>query len=429
MNFPRWTAPLTLALSLAAALVLAACGGGADVRKAQVRLVNASGYDRLDLRIDDSTIHSGITYGNTASYAEASPDKAATLNRSGSATALIAFTPDTAAKKHFTVLAYGREGSLRQVLLDDNNGSPDSGKTFLRVVNAAPDAGSLDVYLTGSDEPLSSAVSRVTAAAGDSGNVTGFVTVDSGTWRLRITAANSKTDLRLDLSGVTLGSRGVTTLVLVQGAGGVLVKALLLQQEGEVSVLDNPSARVRAVAGVAGGGSVSLRVGDTSVLPATPSPVVGAYVLVPKGTSTAMASVGGTALASQVHTLESGGDYTFLVYGPLAAPVLAKIVDDNSAPSVSTNARLRLVNGVSGAGGDLVMKANLSLVGNAVPAGSASSYAELTATSGLQLTATASGAASPLFTATDQILAAGATYTWFVLGDAAAPAGGLIKDR
>ena len=37
-------------------------------------------------------------------------------------------------------------------------GAPASGRTLLRVVNAAADAGALDVYLTGSDEPLSSAV-------------------------------------------------------------------------------------------------------------------------------------------------------------------------------------------------------------------------------------------------------------------------------
>ena len=46
------------------ACLLAACGGGADRTKAQLRMVNASsGYTQLDLRVDDQLRQGAVAYG------------------------------------------------------------------------------------------------------------------------------------------------------------------------------------------------------------------------------------------------------------------------------------------------------------------------------------------------------------------------------
>ena len=118
-----------------------------------------------------------------------------------------------------------------------------------------PDAGSLDVYLSGSTDSLDNAT--LVASSVSSGSSSGsYTTVGSGTYRLRIAAAGSTTDLRLDASSLTLGSQGVYTLVVTPTSGGVLVNSLLVSQGAEVTPIATDLARVRLVSAVASSGAV-----------------------------------------------------------------------------------------------------------------------------------------------------------------------------
>ncbi|MDO8420080.1 MAG: DUF4397 domain-containing protein [Rubrivivax sp.] len=421
----RWMTTLALA-----ALLLAACGGGgADRTKAQVRLVNASdAYAALDLRVDGQVRQGGVAYGAGAGYAEVDTGEAdSAITRSGSATALLSFTPAVARGKYYTLLAYGAEGALRQMQIDDNVGEPESARTLLRVVNAAPDAGALDVYLTGADEPLASAVpvqSRV--VFGTEGSL---LTVDSATWRLRVTAVGSKTDLRLDLAALTLASRGVATLVLTPGRGGVLMNSLLLVQRGGIGRQDTALARVRVAAGVTDSGAVSATVGDRVLMASVGSPAVGLYSLLPAGTLPVALAVNGAPLAAPAVTLAAGADYTLLVRGTAAAPLAGWIEDDNRRSADSGNARLRLVNGTADLAAPLSMTADFVPVADGVLAGNASAYTSLDATTTAQLSVTAAGLAAPLFSAVEQRLDADAVYTVFVVGAPNTAVGILRKDR
>ena len=419
----KWMAALA-----SAALMLTACGGGTDKTKAQLRLVNASsGYTTLQLNVDGTLLQGGVGYGAGAGYSAADPGKAATITQPGSATALLSFTPATNKDKYYTLLAYGGQGALAQLLLDDNQGAPASDKTLLRVVNAAPDAGSVDIYLTASADLLAASVPLQSGAA--VGAVGSWLTVNSGTWRLRVTAAGSKSDLRLDLASVTLPGKQIVTLVLSPGRGGVLVAGLLLNQQGDISRQDNVQARVRVAAGVAQAGAVSAAVAGSSVLGSTNSPVIGTYSLVTAGTQTPSISVNDKALAAASTTLAPGGDYTLLVYGTPAAPLARWIEDDNRQPSDLSKAQLRLVNGVSGLAVPLALSSDLVPVASNVAAGTGSAYASLLPSITASLSVTATGLATPIFSATTQTFVAGANYTLFVLGDAASAAGALRKDR
>lgn len=419
-----------IAALVTAALLLSACAGdGEDRTKAQVRLVNASsGYAELELNIDGQLRQGAVTYGTTASYIEVDPKKtASTLTRPGSATALLSFTPALSKGKHATLLAYGAQGALKQLQLDEDTGAPDTGKTQLRVVNAAPDAGALDVYITGADDLLPASIPVQSGAA--VGVVGGWFTVNSATWRLRITAAGSKSDLRLDLPALVATSKQVVTLVLTPGRGGVLVSALLLQQQGDIVRQDTTQARVRVAAGVTAGGAVTAAVAGTTLLTNTASPVVGLYALVPSGNQNVVVTVDGATLPTTSTTLLPGADYTLLVHGTQASSLVSWIEDDNRLPADTSQARLRLVNGIAVLAAPLAMTADLVPVANSVLAGSGSAYAAVAATTTADLSVTASGVAAPLFTAVDQNLLPGATYTVFVLGAADAAAGTLRKDR
>jgi Domain of unknown function (DUF4397) len=218
------------------ALLLAACGGGGEDRsKAQLRLVNATAaYAALDLVVDERRLQNSVAYGQSASYVEIEPDETATeITRPGSSTALATANPAVSEGDRYTLVAYGSEGSLKTTLLDDNANEPDSGKVRVRVLNASADAGNVDVYLTTADAPLAEAEALQAGAV--AGTVTGYTTVDAATWRLRVTAAGDRDDLRLDISGIALTSRQIVTLVITPGSGGVLVNALVVAQRGAIT--------------------------------------------------------------------------------------------------------------------------------------------------------------------------------------------------
>jgi hypothetical protein len=419
------------ALAALAALtgLLAGCGQvDVDRTKAQLRVVNASGYGELDLRIDDELRLGRIAYGESAGYLQVDPGaRRLALARSGSATPLVSLQTSLTRDRHATLLAWGREGALQQVLLDDNMAQPDSGRALLRVFSAAPDAGRLDVYLTASGDDLTTAVPLQPAAA--AGVIGDPRTVDSRSWRLRVTAAGSKTDLRLDLPALALASREVATLVLTASRGGALVQALLLTQQGGITRLDSASARVRVVAGVAQGATVGATVGGVTLMNAVGSPAVGLYGLVPAGTQAVTLTVDGAPVAAADVVLAAGGDFTLLVRGTPGQPVPSWLEDDNRPALDDRSARIRLVHGVADLATALALTVDFVPAADGVLPGTASGYASFAATTSAQLAVTAAGQPAPLFSAVDQRLEAGGVYSVFVVGPLSAPTGILRRDR
>jgi hypothetical protein len=415
--------------TLAATLLLASCGGGEDPTKAQLRLVNASiEFPLLDLVVDDKRVAHDVAYGQSAEYAAVpagGPD--VEITRAGNATALVSPTPTLTKRRHSTLVAYGAANSLRAVALQDEEGDPDRNTARVRVLNAAPDAGALDVYLTASSEALAD-VGPVHAGT-VVGEPTGFRTIDAKAWRLRVTAAGDATDLRLDIDGVTLASRQVATLVLAAGSGGVLVQALLLTQQGSIDILAGAQARVRAVAGVTASGSVVASAGGVPLLGGSSAPAIGEYRLVPAGATDVRVTVNGADVGVPARDLIAGSDQTLLVWGPSAAPTVSWLADDNRPSSVSSRATLRLVHGVAGLASSLSMTVNFTPRAENVAPGTASVPAAIDASDKVALAVTSPGLTAPLFNATDQTLLSGHVYTLFMIGAAGAPVGILKEDR
>jgi hypothetical protein len=260
-------------------------------------------------------------------------------------------------------------------------------------------------------------------------SMTSYVEITKGTYRIRVTGYGDKTDVRLDIPSVTLSDQQVTTLMLTGTAGGVLVNGLLVNQGGTVTAYKNPNARVRVVAAVSGNASVGARTTDGTLSATLLSPSVGTYVTTSAALGGLTVAVNGSSLDVSALALTAGTDATLLVYGDASAPKAKLLVDDNSLPSVSSNANIRLVNVLNGLDGTISLSADYVAVGDNVAFGNASTPTAVAAGTSTRLEVTSPLRSSALYTATDVSITAQKVYTLFVMGDASAPVVVLRKDR
>lgn len=426
MRFKTWA----WGLSVATAALLAACGGGSDSSSAQMRLLNASiGYAALDMAVDSTTVNSGVAYAGVGGYADVKTDATGTEIQSNSVgSTLASSTPTLASGSHYTMIAYGSAGSVRTTLLQEDQEAPVSGKSKLLVLNLAPDAGAMDVYVTGADESLDSASTVASGIATGSGS--GYITLNSGTFRVRLTAASTKSDLRLDIPSITLPSAGVSTLILTGSTGGVLVNGIQMLQQGATTNFPNTTARARLVAAVGGSALVSGSIGQTSLMPTSVAPTIGDYTTVTAGTADLTVYVNGTPMSLTKPPLIAGSDYTLMVWGTAAEPKLAVLTDDNRLPtSPTTTARIRLVNGVTSAATGLTLNVDYSALASNVVAGTSSAPQTTPASTSALLTVTSPSATTPVYSLSELGIQAGYVYTVFVMGDSNTMVGSLRRER
>jgi len=335
------------ALISTTALLLASCGGsGGDNGTAQLRVLNAtSDLTSIDMYLGDSVNTAAVNADSVSSYKSFDAQSyTVKITSAGNPTSLFSSTWSFSKDQHYTGVVWGRNGSLSFTTLPEDGTTTDisSNSSRVRVYNATTNSGALDVYLTQNLDDLSTA--SPTSANVGSNTLSGFKELTTGTYRLRVTSANSPNDVRLDTT-VTLPSQEFATILVTAGSGGFLVNGYLVQQQGALTLLKNPKARLRLAAGVEGAAAVSVNFGSTLTIPALQSPFVGPYTLVDAGSPIVNVQVGGTDLDNGLgtRTLAPAGDYTILTYGTGTAATAALINDDNRLPN-SGYYKIRLVN-------------------------------------------------------------------------------------
>lgn len=415
---------LTLWLSLSCAALLVACGGGGSHKDARVRLLNASAdLSSADLFVENGKLASSIAARSVSAYADRGPGGLSLQIRSSGDGATVASSPATLKDQtHYTVIAYGRTGAIRTSLLQEDQEAPPSGQSKLMVLNLAPEAGALDVFVTAADASLAGATPFATNLAGGAGS--GYLTRNSGSFRVRVTGTGRTDDLRLDLADLKLDSGAVTTLVLTGGSGGVLVHGLTLAQRGEAVRRDNPMARVRLVAAMAGG-RVDGSIGERKLLDAAAAPVIGDYTQVPAAASALRTSLDGQETVRTLPAMTAGGDYTLLLRGPASSATLDVLTDENRPPAQAGQARLRLVNGLAQ---PVSLNFNYSPLAGAISPGAAGG-GTVTATTSALLTVTATQSAAALHTEPSFAALADGVYTVFMLGGDGTARGVVRRER
>lgn len=424
--------------ALVAASVLQACGGGGGGGgSGAVRLVNLSDdYASLDLYTSDGTTETKIATAVTTDTGSTYTGLGATtytfnLKRNGSSTTSSTSSRTVLSDTSHTLLAYTTGSALKSVFLTDNETAPTTGAAKVRVFNAAGEAGTVDIYITDPAATLAGSSPTTSALAGE--RIGAYTEVGAGTYRLRVTGTGDTTDLRLDVSNITLTAGQIVTLVLTTTPGGVLVNAHLVNQKDTIAAARNVSARVRLVSGAAGGAVAGATVNGTVLSSAQASPGIGSYQLVNAGALTVNATLGGAAATPHAlpATLGAGTDNTLLVSGSGTNGIATLINDDNRPPLISTNAKLRLVHGVANLASPMTLTADFSVVATDVATNSGSTPLSVPgnlSTTTTQLTVTSPGLLTSPYDKPNALLATH-TYTMFVLGDAAAPTGVLRRDR
>jgi hypothetical protein len=415
MRFTPWATRLALTLSLSATAFLTACGGGGDGdSNAQVRLLNATrSYPQLDLSVNDKAINSKVAYASVGEYASVGTNATASrVSTSDTGTSISATTPTLAGGSNYTYITYGFAGAVRTTLLQETEAAPGANKAKLMVLNLAPDAGAVDVYLT---TAANCALTTETAQASNvqGGFSSGYTQANSGTFRICATGYNKRSDLRLEIPAVTFDSDSVNVLVLTATEGGVLVNGITLVQKGAAKNFANTQSRVRTVAALANGGTVTSSISPTEpMLNAAISPLISDYVTTTAGAKTLSVVVDGTTTRSVTPTLGAGKDTTLLVWGDPTNPQLTVLDDDNRLPTVSGDVKVRLVNALptSGAG----LNVAFGSVASNIASGSASTFSTTSSsTTGVQVDLTMP--VGTIYTNTALVFPANSVWTFFAV--------------
>lgn len=420
---------LALPVAIAAlVMTLSGCGGSSE-GDASLRFVNlSSSSTKLDLYLDSDKKFSAIEAGASTEYdgTEAKSYKFKIRSEGGS-TSLSESTISLSDGDHYTAIGYGDDTSVKLALLHENDDEPDDGYSRIRVFNASPDAGALDFFVTDDATDLDAA--PLTIGNAGYGTVMGFTSVAQGTKRFRVTGAGDRSDVRLDVRNVSLPNKSILTVVLYPTAGGVLVNAVNLFEQGAVVPLKNGSARLRIAAGVSQGAQTSVTWGGSDVVRSMRAPTVNSYAFVEAGAKALSISVNGAAPVETQETLTAGGDYTLLVSGSPTAVQKALILDNNKLPTSSSKFKMRLVHGIAGFADTLSLSVDYNSIASSVLYGKASGYTSAPSTTTGRIQVDAPSRAGSVYLETDVVLASQAVYSVFVVGDPASPTTIVRRDR
>jgi Domain of unknown function (DUF4397) len=422
---------------LLAGIVLDGCSKSSG--DAEIRILNASiDYSSLDLYLNNGTTNTreitAATYGTLTDYLGVGANSyTVEFTRNGVSSSLDSVDEKLSQGTHKTYVAYGNSGKFGLLEIAEDQTQPDSSYTKVELLDAAPDAGSVDVYLTDPSVALADSSPTFTGVSGGTIASAGFVTLASGTYRLRVTAAGSQTDIRLDsVTGITFSSLEILSIVVTGTSGGVLVNATVIPQQSTTqSPINTTYARVRAAAGIPSGSNLTASLGGTTLLSSAAANTVSQYSLVTAGTQTLDLTLNGAALPASSQALTAGEDYTVLVLNGASASgtTTTLITDDDRLPSTSAYAKVKLVNAMSALGDPLTLNVNYTPVASAITLGSASSSTEVTAGTNTEIDTVDATTSTTLFTNTTATLTDSGVYDLFMFGSSASTIGALRTNR
>lgn len=185
-----------------------------------IQFVNAAPrYNSVDLDVDSLSVAPGELYGNgsTVPVAAQSTPRKFVVNITNDTTILASAPVLVSDQSVYTVILTQHPVGAGLMVLPDTVTAPTGNQARVRVINASPSAGSVDVYVTTTDSTLVNPIATNVPLEG----ISPYVTVPSGAGRVRVTTTGTKTVL-LDVDATSLTAGQVRTVLMIDSPGGGL---------------------------------------------------------------------------------------------------------------------------------------------------------------------------------------------------------------
>ena len=423
---------LALFLLAVAVLGLAGCNkGGHNQNSTDLRVLNAvPDVEPVDVLINDNAQVTALASTATSGYVNFGSGTQDTKVRSSTTQSILLQTSlGYASGIRNTLILFGKRSAMATLLLPEDPTTPASGKTRIRVVDVAPDAGAIDVYLSPTDLP-GAGTAILSSVTG--GVVTSAAEVTAGNFRIIVTAAGTQEILFQSPNTYSFNAGNATSLVIMPTQGGRLVNVDVLESgaNGTSTYLANPNARMKAVNGVSDAGGINFKVDGNNVLSNVPYTANSSYITIASGThnvSVETTNVPGTAIATLSNTFASARDYSVLAYGKQGAASLVAFADDNTLPATNF-VKLRFVNALND-GQNVDVLVNFAQQASAIAPGKASAYTTVSAGTNYTIQFTTPGGVNVVAALTGVELDSLQIYTVYLFGSSSSAQAKLVRDR
>jgi hypothetical protein len=417
-------------------VTLASCtsksGGGGGAR---LRVLNAiPDANAISLTLDtNAPIVTGLAFQQMTQYIDVgSGSHEFKVSANGGASNVIDTTLNLGGAD-YTYVVYGPvSAAVGGLFADTGFTTPTSGNFSVRFINSAAGVGAIDLYLTAAGIDLNTTSATVSNVG--YGSASAFTTVPTGTYELRVTAANTK-DVIYDTGTAAFSEQTLKDIVAFTKGSSKLVQVAVLNIDstGTGKVNDNLLAEFKVVNASSVGSPLNVAVDGTLTLSNVPYTGVSNYTTVSAGsrTFTVQATITpGANLLTLVNTLAPATDTSLVLSGPAGA-LLPLVLQDNNLPPPVGRARLRFVN-TSADFPSLDVYVNFSKQVSSLTTQSASAYLEVTADptigTSYEFDFNTAGTVTPVLKLIGVSIIAGHSYTVYVVGPAAAPVGVVSKD-
>ncbi len=206
-------------LALCGMLLSLGCGGGGITTKAHFRAMNAvPDQSSISVLLDGSSIASAIAYGAANDYAETnSGSRHLQVEPASSTTVFLDQTFNLSRATNNTLIVANVSALSSGVFLTDDNTAPATGNIKLRIVNAAPNLGTVDVYVVPPGTDINTTTPAIVSLSFESASA--YLNLAAASYDLVFTPHGS-TFAFLDTGAVSFNAGQNRTIVVLNSLSG-----------------------------------------------------------------------------------------------------------------------------------------------------------------------------------------------------------------